>query len=183
MKFHVHRTDIEHSPLNGVSAYQEAISAGALRLVNVQIDSSPGRGFKVGSVRGLDFSMLANGQVEELSGMSIKPRAFVLDEMTRHRETAQIFIPTTGPVLAAVIPDDGITEEPNPDLIRVVPVNLGEFVCIEVGTWHTLPFSLGGPVDIVNLVGASHDDNYHDIRDLPLLGWIAKFDWPDPLTQ
>jgi ureidoglycolate hydrolase len=177
VKFHEQRTDIEHSPLKGIEDYRKSVEMGEFRLAEVFVDSTPGQGFKVGSVLELDRQLIANPEVEEISGMRIKPRSFLLDEVTRHRDTAQIFIPTNGPVLAAVIPDDGSGGDPNPDFVRIVPVLPGEFVCIETGTWHTLPFAVGSEVDLVNMVGAS--DHYHDIRDLALFGWAVQFSWPD----
>jgi ureidoglycolate hydrolase len=117
----------------------------------------------------------------EITAFPIKLRALVIDELTRHRSTDQIFIPLTGSLLVVAGPSrEDDPDRPDPQQLRMLPVQVGEAVNVHTGTWHTLPFALVREVVCISVMHREDLDSYHDIRDLAAEGWIGIPCWRDP---
>lgn len=182
MKFHKERTAIK-SDIEGIVAYEKAFIDGRLLpcpiyQVNAKEQSTIWRKMSVAEIKYRDE---ANREPLEISEVYIKPRAAIVDELTRHRNTFQVFLPITGEILVVVAPskpDDN--ENPDPSQIIMVPVRPGEAVEVCAGTWHTLPFALVSEVVGLSIMHREHLDSYHDVRDLTALGWVGLLKWIDP---
>jgi len=182
MKFNKDRT-AQRSPMEGLEEYEAAFVAGRLRKVPVYpsvYDEVPGVWSKL---RIADFSWVGprSGQPLEAVGMRIRMRAFLIDEVTRHRNTDQVFIPISKGILAVAGASlSASTNEPDPDGLNLVPVEPGEAIRISAGTWHTLPFSMLGDTICMSVMLFENLDNYHEVRDLSAAGWVGVLNVTDP---
>lgn len=178
MKFHTSRT-ATRSSVSGFDAYVAEIAAGRLRGVDLPVRTVGSPRPHVLAATALSVALLDGATVDDVDGFVIEPRAFVLDEVTRHRQTPQLFVPLDGPVVAVAIPGQDGEEEPNERLASAEVVLPGELVRIPSFAWHTLPFALAGPVRILTVIGPSSQDDYHDVRDLAASGWVGWLRWFD----
>lgn len=182
MKFHKERTAIR-SPLEGLSAYESAFTSGELRKVTLTPTAerrAPSGSWRVLNLVDVRFKEEESIEPLEISGMTIPPRALVVDELTRHRSTRQVFVPVTGSYLAVAaesLSDD--PEHPDPSTLVMVSVSPGEAFEVGVGTWHTLPYSFGD-VGGLSIMHRESLDSYHDVRDLAAEGWVAVLGFVDP---
>ena len=182
MKFNRERTAIR-SDLEGLSDYRRAIQSGSL--LEVRICPTSERNhlpyWSVGPVETLPLNDKEASQPLEVSAFVIKERSPVVDELTRHRYTHQVFIPITGSVLGVVGRScSGNLEQPDSDCLEVVSVRAGEGLWVGRGTWHTLPFTFTQQVICLSVMHREDLDSYHDVRDLAASGWVAFLDWIDP---
>jgi ureidoglycolate hydrolase len=183
VKFHKQRTLVT-SPLEGSDAYRAAFRAGALR--EIPVTPTDRRRAVSGAWRTLSLAELRivetnGGEPLEVSDISIVPRALVVDELTRHRSTPQIFVPVTGVFVAVAAesrPDDD--DRPDPRTLVMVPVAPGEAFEVGTGTWHTLPYVFAHPVVGLSIMRRDKLDAYHDVRDLAAEGWIGCLSVSDP---
>jgi ureidoglycolate hydrolase len=112
--------------------------------------------------------------------MVIEPRAPVIDELTRHRHTPQLFVPITGQIMGVVAASQHDDDsKPDPHRIVMVPVSPGEVLEVAPGTWHTLPFAFVTNVLCLSVMHREDLDSYHDVRDLAAEGWIGVLEWLD----
>lgn len=182
MKFNKNRTALRSS-FEGLEQYDTAFVKGLLRKVNVYpsiCDAVPGIWSKL---RVGEFTWVGprTGQPLEAVGMRIRTRAFLIDEVTRHRNTDQIFIPINKGVLAVAgaslyTP----TNEPDPDGLNVISIEPGEAIRINAGTWHTLPFAMFGETICMSVMLFEDPDDYHDVRDISAAGWVGVLNMKDP---
>jgi ureidoglycolate hydrolase len=182
MKFHGSRTAVR-SPLECMGAYRAAFADGRLRAVAVRYTIETGRNgvWRRLPVEAVRFRDDGSRLPLEVGGFIIAPRASVVDELTRHRSTPQVFVPVTGPILAAVAPSRAdAPDRPDPERVELVPVRPGEAIEVGVGTWHTLPFAPVGDVVCMSIMHREELDAYHDVRDLAAEGWIGLPEWIDP---
>jgi ureidoglycolate hydrolase len=125
-------------------------------------------------VSGQRFVDVLSSAPIDIEGFTVKPRAAFIDELTRHVETTQYFIPISGPILSPVAPScNNDPDQPDPERLVTVRVLPGEAIEIARGAWHTLPFALSVPVACISIVHRLPDGVYHDVRDLPAHGWIG----------
>lgn len=182
MKFHEQRTVIK-SPLNSIIDYRQAIRAGALRGVPVQMadaDEVPGVWRRM-SVREINARDTQNREPLEVKGANVAPRKAIVDELTRHQSTFQFFVPLTGSMMMVVAPSsDREANQPDPSRISMVPVRVGQAIEVCRGTWHTLPFVFAESVLWLSIMHRDSLDGYHDVRDLAAAGWIGFLEWIDP---
>ncbi len=182
MKFHKERTAIK-SQIEGMAAYEKAFNDGRLvpyPIYQAKNKEQSGIWRKI-TIADIKYRDEANREPLEISDVYIKPRAPILDELTRHRNTFQVFLPITGEILVVMAPskqDD--SENPDPNQIVMVPAKPGEAVEVCAGTWHTLPFAFVSDVIGLSIMHREHLDSYHDVRDLAALGWIGLLKWKDP---
>lgn len=181
MKFHKARTGIK-SDIDGVDAYREAFLNNRLVSVPVYISEASSQEGVWRRIRVLDveYRDVKSTEPLEVSSVVLKPRAAVIDELTRHRFTRQAFIPITGSFLGVVAPsrvDD--PERPDPDQLTLVPVCPGEVFEVGVGAWHTLPFVFTSEILCLSVMHRTDLDSYHDVRDLAAEGWIGVLEWLD----
>lgn len=185
MKFNRERTAVR-SDLEGLAAYRRAIQDGSL--LEVRFRPTPERThlpyWSVGPVETLSLNDKEASQPLEVSAFLIRERAAVVDELTRHRYTHQVFIPVTGSVLGVVgqsRPDN--PEQPDSDRLEAVSVRPGEGLWVGRGTWHTLPFTFTQQVVCLSVMHREDLDSYHDVRDLVAAGWVGFLDWNDPPSE
>jgi ureidoglycolate hydrolase len=182
MKFHKQRTGIR-SPIEGAAAYAEAFQRGELERIAVLPASKseePGVWSRI-PVTEVKVRQASGSQPLEMSVFSLRPRSAIIDELTRHRETWQVLFPIIGSILVAVGPSmAGDSDRPDPTQLRVVELNPGSAIRIEIGTWHTLPFCFSSNVICTSIMHREDLDSYHDVRDLAAEGWIGFLEWPDP---
>lgn len=182
MKFNKERTTIR-SLLEGIEAYEKAFQSGTLQKVVVYPSSEreiPGIWQKL-RLETFEWKERVSTEPLEVIAMRIRPRALVIDELTRHPNTDQIFIPVTAGFLAvagASSPDD--LNNPDPKSLYVISVAPGEAINIKAGTWHTLPFAILDELICLSVMRIASLDTYHDLRDLPAAGWVALPAWTDP---
>lgn len=182
MKFHKART-ARASPIEGVEAYERAFADGTLRRVVVtpcEIDGEPPT-WRRTPLAGLELRDDDATEPLEVSDVAIRPRALVVDELTRHRFTHQVFIPVTAPFMAVVAPsrsDD--PDSPDAERLRMVPVAPGEAFVVGRGAWHTLPYVFSHEVLGLSVMHRETLDAYHDVRDLATEGWIGVLGLHDP---
>lgn len=182
MKFNKERTAVR-SPLEGIEQYEGAFHSGALKKVLVspsQDRQVPGVWEKI-RLEGFAWKERDSSEPLEVIAMRIRTRSLVIDELTRHPNTDQVFIPVTGPFLA-VAGSSLISDPANPDpqSLSVIPVAPGEAINIKAGTWHTLPFATITDLICLSVMRCEHLDTYHDLRDLAAAGWVAIPHWIDP---
>lgn len=180
-KFHKDRTATS-SPLEGALAYAQALSRGELSRVGIRPTSDRSRPgvWRLLSVEEIDYQHLVGKQPLEVSSVRIRPRAPLLDEVTRHRNTFQTFVPITGSFIAVACPSsEEDSSRPDPKAVEAIPVLLGEGIEIGEGTWHTLPFVFAGEVLGLSIMHREDLHSYHDVRDLVAEGWIGYIEWPD----
>lgn len=175
MKFHKKITAI-NSPIEGDLAYRKAIQNGLLKemkLYPTLKDSEEGVWKKI-DVSTINIVDSRDKEPLEITDATIHPRALILDELTRHRHTFQLFVPITGSFMAVVSPSIQ-NDESRPDMNRVdiIPVHPGEAIYIEQGSWHTLPFTFTGIVKSLSIMHREDLNSYHDVRDLAAEGWIG----------
>lgn len=185
MKFNRERTAVS-SGLEGIADYRGAIQRGDLREVRIQPTTERGRlpFWCVGPVEALSLIDSAAAAPLEVSAFVIQERAAVVDELTRHRYTHQLFIPITGSILGVVGRSRSDNpEEPGCDDLEVVAVRQGEALLVGRGTWHTLPFVFTQQVVCLSVMHREDLDSYHDIRDLAAAGWVAFLEWADPSSH
>lgn len=178
MKFNTDRT-VTRSPLSGVASYLTAIAAGQLRSVQVRVTQTDAPGWRRTSACDLHRSARKDAEPLEVSGFVVRPRALVIDELTRHRSTAQAFVPLDGPLVVALASPRIDSDDPDPDLTSAVAIEPGEFVDVLPGTWHTLPFAFTHPTRVLSIMNRDSLDGYHDVRDLPAAGWVGWVTWDD----
>lgn len=184
MKFHKHRTS-RTSAIEGVEAYERAFAVGTLRRVVVTPCAAHGERPTWQRTSLTDVALRDDDAAEplEVSNVAIEPRALIVDELTRHRSTLQIFIPVTGPFMAVVAPsrpDD--RDAPDAERLRMVPVAPGEAFVVGRGIWHTLPYVFSQQVLGLSVMHRETLDAYHDVRDLAAEGWIGVLALNDPAT-
>ena len=108
----------------------------------------------------------------------IAPREPVLEELNRHSQTTQTFIPCDGPVLIAVARGAQEGEgEPDPASAQVVTCVPGEAVTIEKGVWHSAPYAFVETVKVLSVEHQLPAGVHPDIRDLPAEGWFGEIVW------
>lgn len=172
------------SSVEGMALYEKAFAEGTLRRVTVAPTTlrTCGDLWRVFPIEDdAEYGDKSAPEPLEISGMIIPPRAFVVDELTRHNTTAQLFIPVSGSLIAvaaASCPDD--PDSPDPDSLAFIPVRPGEVFEVGIGTWHTLPFSFVHPVHGLSVMNRENLNAYHDIRDLTVEGWVGVLAIPDP---
>jgi ureidoglycolate hydrolase len=174
---------VTSTPLEGIADYERGFADGILRKVDIE-PTDRREDLPVWRVFAIeDDAEYGNNRAAEpleISGMIIQPRAFVVDELTRHRTTNQLFIPIGGSFLAVVAgsrPDD--PDSPDPDRLTLVPVKAGEVFEVCLGTWHTLPFAFVHPVYGLSVMNRETMEAYHDVRDLTAEGWVGVLMIPD----
>jgi len=183
MKFNKQHTAVQ-SPLEGLAQYELAFQSGALTRVTIypSVDARqvPGVWEKI-PLNGFEWKERASTEPLEVIAMRIRPRCAVIDELTRHRHTDQVFIPVTAGFLAvagASLSTD--PDNPDPHSLNLIPVVPGEAINIKAGTWHTLPFAAVQDLICISVMRREDLESYHDLRDLPAAGWVAIPSWPDP---
>lgn len=182
MKFNKERTGLR-SPLEGIEQYEPAFASGALKRIIVYPSQErlvTGVWEKI-SLEGFTWKEHRASEPLEVVAMRIRPRSFVIDELTRHPNTDQVFIPVTTPILAVAgssLPSD--PSNPDPEGLSVIPVAQGQAINIKAGTWHTLPFAGLNDVICLSVMRCENLDTYHDLRDLAAAGWVAIPSWRDP---
>jgi ureidoglycolate hydrolase len=182
LKFNKERTAIR-GDLEGLEQYETAFRSGALR--KVVIHPSPLR-HVIGVWEKIPLASFAwkeraSTEPLEVVAMRIRPRALIIDELTRHPNTDQVFIPVTAGFLA-VAGASSTTDLSNPDpaSLDVISVAPGEAINIKAGTWHTLPFAILDELVCLSVMRLESLDTYHDLRDLTAAGWVAMPAWRDP---
>jgi ureidoglycolate hydrolase len=169
------------SQITGLDACRAAAATGALKKYSLQILSAdlsavPGLWRRV-SIDEFEMSSAPDALSGPLvaEGLSIQPRDLVLEELTRHEQTAQAFLPCDGPFLVVAVANlPGPRDLPDPTQVHVVPCRPGEVVILEKGVWHTLPFPIEGAVKGLTVVHRLPPGDYHDVRDLPAEGWFGE---------
>jgi ureidoglycolate hydrolase len=143
-------------------------------------NTEPMDSWRLISVLNVDFRDGLNTMPLEVSSMVIKPRSPVVDELTRHRHTPQLFVPITGQIMGVVaVNEDDDDSKPDRNQICMVPVSPGEALEVGPGTWHTLPFAFVQEVVCLSVMHREDLDSYHDVRDLAVEGWIGVLEWSD----
>jgi len=182
VKFNKERTAIR-SPLEGLDQYEDAFRCGELKkvLLRPSLEREVQGVWEKLSLESFAWKEESSAEPLEVIAMRIRPRGLLIDELTRHPHTDQVFIPITAGFLAVAgssFADD--PHNPDPASLNVVPVAQGEAINIKAGTWHTLPFA--GFQDLVCLSVMRREDlnTYHDLRDLAAAGWVAFPTWTDP---
>jgi ureidoglycolate hydrolase len=182
MKFYKTLT-VHRSPLEGLEQYENSFALGELRRVKVYPSETGGiEGiWKKIKLEQFDWSTAFSERQVEVLAMRIRPRGLVIDELTRHRNTDQIFVPITAPILAIAGPSYALDQSlPDPDALLAVPVQPGEAINIHAGTWHTLPFALVGDLICMSVMYREDLNTFHDLRDLAACGWVGIPTWRDP---
>lgn len=183
MKFNKERTSIRSS-LETIKDYEDAFLSGALRKIIIYpSDSSASAGvWEKIRLDGFSYGQETSTRPMEVISMRIRPRCLLVDELTRHPNTDQIFIPITAGLLA-VAGTSLQTDPANPDpsSLMAIPVAQGEAINIKAGAWHTLPFAILQDVICISVMHREDLDSYHDLRDLPAAGWVAFPTWKDPV--
>lgn len=185
MKFNRDRTSVR-SDLEGIADYRRAIKDGSLLEVRLRQTSERSNlpYWSVGQVETFCLNDEKAGQPLEVSAFVIRERAAIVDELTRHRYTHQVFIPITGSVLGVVGQScPGNPDQPDSNGLQVVSVRPGEGLWVGRGTWHTLPFTFTQQVACLSVMHREDLDSYHDVRDLAVAGWVAFLDWVDPSSE
>lgn len=184
MKFNKERTAVRSS-LEGLEQYEAAFRSEDLRKVVLYPTSEMEMCGVWEKIHLEEFSWRERSSTEplEVVAMKIRPRCLVIDELTRHPNTDQVFIPVTAGLLA-VAGGSFATDPNNPDPARldIIPICLGEAIRIKAGTWHTLPFAILQEVVCLSVMRRESLDTYHDLRDLAAAGWVAVPVWKDPLS-
>lgn len=185
MKFNRDRTAVR-SDLNGLYDYRDAIKCGNLLEIRIRptVERSRMPYWRVAQVE----TLIPLGDNEanhplEVSAFVIGERAAVVDELTRHRYTHQVFIPITGSILGVVCRCSASPEQPDSSNLEIVSVRPGEALFVGQGTWHTLPFAFTEPVVCLSVMHREDLDSYHDVRDLAAAGWVAFVEWSDPVGE
>jgi ureidoglycolate hydrolase len=180
MKFNANLTK-HKSHIAGLEACRAAANAGEIKryLLSGVAPTIEGRdGFwRRVDVQKLEIEGNFDPSVGPLivEGMVIKPREPVLEELTRHHQTAQAFIPCDRPIIVATARSYPNEDQPDPGTVQLVPCVPGEAIIVEKSIWHTLPFSFVTPVKVLTVVHRLPLDTYHDVRDLPAEGWFGEF--------
>jgi hypothetical protein len=182
VKFNKERTAIR-GDLEGLDQYESAFRSGVLK--KVAIHPTPMRevhgAWEKIPLESFAWKERVPAEPLEVLAMRIRPRALVIDELTRHPNTDQVFIPVTAAFLAVAgtsSPDD--LNNPDPSSLNVVSVAPGEAINIKAGTWHTLPFAILDELVCLSVMRLESLDTYHDLRDLTAAGWVALPTWKDP---
>jgi len=185
VKFNRDRAAVR-SDLEGIQSYREAIGRGELFAAQLRPAFLRSRDpfWSVEEIKCIDFLDAEAIHPLEVSGFQIEERAAVIDELTRHRHTQQVFVPITGPILG-IVGSSSADDPDQPDRagLDAVVVRPGEGLVIKRGTWHTLPLSFLQPVACLSIMHRESLDSYHDIRDLVAAGWIALLEWTDPVHE
>ena len=93
MKFNKERTAVRSS-FEGLEQYEEAFRSGALKKVTIypSLDrDAPGVWEKI-RLEGFAWRDESSEEPLEVVGMRIRPRCLMIDELTRHLHTDQLFI-------------------------------------------------------------------------------------------
>jgi ureidoglycolate hydrolase len=181
MKFNVSLAATS-TDLHGLADYEAAISDGRLRPVRRTLTHDRhGDGWQVMAIEDdVEYMRAADGDEPlEVGGMRIELRALVVDELTRHQATEQLFIPVSGPFVVPVAVSSPGQDEPDPESLTMIVVRPGEIFCVGRGTWHTLPFTLTEPVQGLSVMRREDLVSYHDVRDLTVAGWVGMLYWQD----
>lgn len=179
MKFNRERT-ATRSELEGLEVYEAAFRTGQLERVDVPVadgTEEPGI-WRVLPLEEVSYRDDAATEPLEISEVVIEPRELVVDELTRHRGTPQLFVPVTGSFGAVVAAGRSDGAAPDPDTLRIVPVTPGYAIEVGRGTWHTLPFSFATRVVGLSVMHREELDAYHDVRDLAAEGWVGVVTLP-----
>lgn len=182
MKFNKTLT-ASRSPIEGLEEYEKAFQSGNLRKIAVYPTAEramPGIWEKF-VLDGVVWRDAPAAERLEVTAMRIRPRSLVIDELTRHPTTDQVFIPVTAGFLAVAgpsLPTD--PTNPDPDCLNIIPVLPGEAINIKAGAWHTLPFAMVQDFVCLSVMYQQDLDAYHDLRDLAASGWVAIPNWRDP---
>ena len=185
MKFHKDRTAIR-SPVEGVEAYEKGFETGELMRIKITPKASRTsphpRAWKIYPLHDLLARDDDATEPLEVTDITIPPRALVVDELTRHRTTRQIFIPIVGAFMVVAAESRGEDpDSPDPKSLVMVPVYPGEAFEVGVGTWHTLPYVFCGTAIGLSIMHRNTLNSYHDVRDLAAEGWIAILGLEDPI--
>ncbi len=185
MKFNKAVTVIK-SQLEGQEQYCQAISEGKLQYVPILEPKTSHREphWSVKPINEHKYFDVDAIRPLEVDSMVIVPRGLVIDELTRHKTTKQWFVPTNVPLLA-VVGISKVDDADNPDPVQTVILTIRPGECLEVGrgTWHTLPFTFVDPAFCLSIIHQEEIGSYHDVRDLPALGWIGVPRWADPKAE
>ena len=184
MKFNKDRTAIRSS-IEGLEQYEREFASGKLKRVLLFPSTEAQVQGVWEKIRLVDFAWKERSSTEplEVIAMRIRPRCLVIDELTRHPNTDQIFIPVTAGFLAVAGASSAEDpDNPDPGSLHVVPVAPGEAINIKAGTWHTLPFALPHEVVCLSVMRREDLNTYHDLRDLAAAGWVALPMWRDPAS-
>lgn len=85
---------------------------------------------------------LGSGGVE-MTGATSDPRPFVVEHLSRHKRTMQVFSPLAGSeALIVVAPPNG-EDKPDVEKLTAFYVNGRLPYAYHIGTWHAPPFALG----------------------------------------
>ena len=182
MKFNKHLC-ATRSEIEGPAAYELGIARQELEGVPIAVENArKGAGWWVARADTVALRDERTSEPLEASAFRIVPRAPYIDELTRHRTTLQVFLPLTGAILA--VAGGSREDDPDqPDLRRtvLVPVQPGEAIVIDRGTWHTLPFTFVSEVLCMSVMHRESLDSYHDVRDVLVSGAVGVVRWNDPV--
>lgn len=182
MKFNKDRT-ATRSSIEGLEQYEREFAVGTLRKVVLfpSVESQVQGVWEKSRLEGFAWKERSAAEALEVIAMRIRPRCLVIDELTRHPNTDQVFIPVTAGFLAvAGASSVGDPDNPDPASLNVIPVAQGEMINIKAGTWHTLPFAMLHEVVCLSVMRREDLNTYHDLRDLAAAGWVALPMWQDP---
>lgn len=180
MKFHKNRVKTQPT-VEGFDNYIKLSNENKLALVPVRLCSdfeslNFWRKVPVETVEIIDQRL---PEPLEISKVIFQPREPIVDELTRHQSTFQIFLPITGSI-SAVVTKSTTTGHPDRDSAIMVNVSPGEAFIVERGTWHTLPFSFHQKCVGLSIMYRDTLENYHDVRDLVVEGWVGVLTWDNP---
>lgn len=182
MKFHKSRTKTK-SNIDGLKNYLELSQKQEIRIIEIRLTSQPEIKFWQ-KISITDINIVDQRKIEplEISHVEFRIREPVVDELTRHKNTDQFFIPITGPITAVVArnigQNEGMPDNKNIFMVNVIP---GEVLVIKKGVWHTLPFTFSQDSNGLSVMYRDKLENYHDVRDLVVEGWVGLLSWEDPI--
>jgi ureidoglycolate hydrolase len=83
------------------------------------------------------------GGAVEMTGATSDPRPFIVDHLSRHKKTMQIFSPLAGSQAIIVVAPPNDKNAPEMDQLIAFHVTGRLPYAYHIGTWHAPPFALG----------------------------------------
>jgi ureidoglycolate hydrolase len=83
------------------------------------------------------------GGAVEMTGATSDPRPFVVEHLSRHRKTMQVFSPLAGSQAVIVVAPPNDKDKPDVEKIVAFHINGRLPYAYHIGTWHAPPFALG----------------------------------------
>jgi ureidoglycolate lyase len=83
------------------------------------------------------------GGAVEMTGATSDPRPFIVEHMSRHKRTMQVFSPLAGSQGVIVVAPPNDKDRPDIENAAAFHVNGRLPYAYHIGTWHTPPFALG----------------------------------------